>query len=155
MAGSQDQNDNPVGIQVVPMVDIIFCLCVFFMCSMKFKELEGKFESWLPKDKGQIGRMAPDTPIEEIRVAMWWDEATRTTIRKFGTTTVRDDNQLQELIRDSYAGWLRLGKPQTPAIVDAGGQVPWHEVVCVVNLAKRESIEKIEFAAGRDYEAKR
>jgi hypothetical protein len=32
--------------------------------------------------------------------------------------------------------------------------VPWHEVVRVVNLAKREKIEKIEFAAGRDYEAK-
>ena len=155
MAGSQDPNDNPVSIQVVPMVDIIFCLCVFFMCSMKFKELEGKFESWLPKDKGQSRWATPDTPIEEIRVALLYDEANRTTIRKFGNTTIRDDNQLQDLIRDSYAGWLRLGKPQTPAIVDAAEQVPWHDVVCVVNLAKRENIEKIEFAAGRDYEARK
>ena len=155
MAGSQEPNDNPVSIQVVPMVDIIFCLCVFFMCSMKFTELEGKIESWLPKDKGQSERVTPDTPIEEIRVALLWDEANRTTIRKFGNTTVRDDNRLQELIRDSHAGWLRLGKPQTPAIVDAAGQVPWHDVVCVVNLARRENIEKIEFAAGRDYEAKK
>ena len=155
MAGSQDPNDNPVSIQVVPMVDIIFCLCVFFMCSMKFKELEGKFESWLPKDKGQQSEMSPDTPIEEIRVALLWDEANSATIRKFGNTTVRDDTQLQELIRDSYAGWMKLGKPQTPAIVDAAGMVPWHDVVCVVNLAKREDIKKFEFAAGSDYEAKR
>jgi biopolymer transport protein ExbD len=155
MAGSQDPNENPVGINVVPMVDIIFCLCVFFMCSMKFKELEGKFESWLPKDKGQSQPMTMDTPIEEIRVAMTYDEANRTTIRKFGTTTIRDDNQLQELIRDSYAGWVRLGKPQTPAIIDAGELVPWNDVVNVVNLAKREKIEKIEFAAGKDYEAKK
>ena len=154
MAGSQDPNENPVGINVVPMVDIIFCLCVFFMCSMKFKELEGKFESWLPKDKGQSQPMQ-DTPLEEIRVALWYDEANRTTIRKFGNTQIRDDNQLQELIRDSYAGWLRLGKPQTPAIIDAGEMVPWNEVVKVVNLAKREKIEKIEFAAGKDYEAKK
>ena len=154
MAGTQDPSDNPVSIQVVPMVDIIFCLCIFFMCSMKFKELEGKFESWLPKDKGQSQPMQ-DTPIEEIRVAMWYDEANRTTIRKFGNTVVRDDNQLQELIRDSYAGWVRLGKPQTPAIIDAGEMVPWNEVVKVVNLAKREKIEKIEFAAGKDYEAKK
>jgi len=155
MAGSQDPNDNPVAINVVPMVDIIFCLCVFFMCSMKFKELEGKFETWLPKDKGQEDRTTPDTPIEEIRVALLWDEANSTTIRKFGNTTVRDDTQLQDLIRDSHAGWVRLGKPQTPVIVDGAGMVPWHDVVCVVNLAKRESIAKIQFAAGRDYEAKR
>src|SRR5262245_36684147 len=105
MEGSQDPNDNPVSIQVVPMVDIIFCLCVFFMCSMKWKELEGKFESWLPKDMGQDRRMDVATPIEEIRVALSWDEAKQTTVRKFGATTVRDDTQLQELIRDSYAGW--------------------------------------------------
>ncbi|HEU4420568.1 MAG TPA: biopolymer transporter ExbD [Planctomycetota bacterium] len=155
MAGTQDPNENPVSIQVVPMVDIIFCLCVFFMCSMKFKELEGKFESWLPKNKGQSQPMTMETPIEEIRVALYYNEVDKTTTRKFGATVVRDDIQLQELIRDSYAGWLRLGKPETPAIVDAAEMVPWHEVVRVVNLAKREKIEKIEFAAGRDYEAKK
>ena len=154
MAGSQDPNENPVGINVVPMVDIIFCLCVFFMCSMKFKELEGKFESWLPKDKGQSQPMQ-DTPIEEIRVALFWNEADRTTLRKFGNTKITSDTQLQDLIREAYAGWVRLGKPQTPAIIDAAEMVPWNEVVRVVNLAKREKIEKIEFAAGKDYEAKK
>ncbi|HEX6812396.1 MAG TPA: biopolymer transporter ExbD [Planctomycetota bacterium] len=155
MAGSQDPNDNPVSIQVVPMVDIIFCLCIFFMCSMKFKEMEGKFESWLPKNKGQSNPMPLDTPIEEIRVALFWNEAEKTTTRRFGNQKVRDDSHLQELIRESYAGWLRLGKPETPAIIDAGELVPWKEVVAVVNLAKRENIDKIEFAAGKDYEAKK
>src|SRR4029453_546480 len=98
MAGSQNQEDNPVAINVVPMVDIIFCLCVFFMCSMKFKELEGKFESWFPKDRGQEDGTARDKPVEEIGVALLWDEANSTTIRKFGNTTVRDDTQLQNLI---------------------------------------------------------
>ena len=154
MAGTQDPNDNPVSIQVVPMVDVIFCLCIFFMCSMKFKEMEGKFESWLPKDKGQSTPLSPDTPIEEIRVALTWDDVNKKTIRRYGNNVVPDDNKLQEYIRESYAGWLRLGKPQTPAIIDAGELVPWREVVCVVNLAKREKIDKIEFAAGRDYEKK-
>lgn len=45
-------DDNPVGINVTAMVDIIFCLCLFFMCSMHFKQIEGKLESWLP-DTGQ------------------------------------------------------------------------------------------------------
>lgn len=152
MAGSQDPNDNPVGINVVPMVDVIFCLCVFFMCSMKFKELEGKFESWLPKNKGQASQ-DNQSPIEEIRVAMFWDEPNHRTIRQFGRVIVRDDEQLQGLIKDSYAGWVRLGKTDTPVIIDAAEMVPWRDVVNVVNLAKRERIDKIEFAAGKNYEA--
>jgi biopolymer transport protein ExbD len=153
MAGTQDPNENPVGINVVPMVDVIFCLCVFFMCSMKFKELEGKFESWLPKDKGQSQPMTQDMPIEEIRVALFWDADRKTTVRQFGKTVIRDDNQLQGLIRDSYADRVRVGRPETPVIIDAAEMVPWREVVNVVNLSKREGVDKIEFAAGKNYEA--
>lgn len=155
MAGSQDPNENPVGINVVPMVDVIFCLCVFFMCSMKFKEMEGKFESWLPKNLGQSTPMDKEMPIEEIRVALYWDEKTRTTLRQFGKVMVRDDAQLEGLIRDAYADWVRLGKTDTPVIVDGAEMVPWREVVNVVNLAKRQKIDKIQFAAGKNYEGKK
>jgi biopolymer transport protein ExbD len=55
MAGGSSE-DNPVPLNVVPMVDVIFCLCVFFMCSFKFKQLEGKFNSWLPRNKGTSGQ---------------------------------------------------------------------------------------------------
>ncbi len=153
MSGSQDPNENPVGINVVPMVDVIFCLCVFFMCSMKFKELEGKFQSWLPKDKGQTTPMTKDTPIEEIRVALLWDKDNKTTVRLFGRAIIRDDAQLQALIKDSYADRVRSGHPETPVIIDAAEMVPWREVVNVVNLSKREGVDKIEFAAGKNYEA--
>ncbi|HEX6812399.1 MAG TPA: biopolymer transporter ExbD [Planctomycetota bacterium] len=149
MASTQDPKD-PVGIQVVPMVDVIFCLCVFFMCSMKVQALEGKFESWLPKSRSS--GCEPYTPFEEIRVALLWDEANQRTIRKYGYTVVRDDAHLQEILREAHAGCVRLGRPETPAIMDAGELVPWHEVVSAINLAKRENIDKIEFAAGPDYE---
>ena len=153
MAGTQDPNENPVGINVVPMVDVIFCLCVFFMCSMKFKELEGKFESWLPKDKGQSTPMTNDMPIEEIRVALFWDDKEKTTVRQFGKAFIKDDTHLQGLIHDAYADRVRLGHAETPVIIDAAQMVPWREVVNVVNLAKREGVDKIEFAAGKDYES--
>ena len=153
MAGSQDPNDNPVSINVVPMVDIIFCLCIFFMCSMKFKEMEGKFSSWLPKDKGQANLSQDQTPLEEIRVALFWNEAEKKTLRKFGNAWIKDDAHLQELLRDSYDGYLRIGKPDTPAIIDGAEMVPWNEIVQVVNLAKKVKIQKIEFAAGKNYEA--
>ena len=75
MAGGGNQEDNPVAINVVAMVDIIFCLCLFFMCSLKFKPLDAKFDSYLPKEVG----VKPDTVerpvIDEIRVLLSWNAA--------------------------------------------------------------------------------
>jgi replicative DNA helicase len=76
MAGGGEAEDNPVNINVVPMVDVIFCLCVFFMCSFKFKQLEGKFTSWLPKDKG-VGGASDPGEIREMRVALFWEADTQ------------------------------------------------------------------------------
>jgi len=146
MAGGS-QEDNPVAINVVPMVDVIFCLCVFFMCSFKFKQIEGKFDSWLPKDKG-LGGEASLLPIEEIRVAMFWDDASQSTSRQLGSRRVKTDEELQGLIRDAHGDFVRLGKPDVPVTIDADGRVPWKEVINVMNLCKREQIDKIEFAFG-------
>src|SRR5688572_16063202 len=102
--------DNPVAINITAMVDIIFCLCVFFMCSLHFKQLEGKFDTWLPKSKGAQG-MPLNAVIEEIRVALFWDEAKQEVVRKIGTRVVPEDEILQELMAESFADFKRLNKP--------------------------------------------
>jgi len=145
MAGGGEAEDNPVNINVVPMVDVIFCLCVFFMCSFKFKQLEGKFQSWLPKDLGNGS--PPDDNPKEIRVAMYWDENKGEVVRQFGTRFIRDDQELQTLIDGAYNDSKKTGK-ELPVIVDSDARVPWEEVMGVVNIAKRLQIEKIQFALG-------
>ena len=147
MAGSQDPNENPVAINVVPMVDVIFCLCVFFMCSFKFKQIEGKFDSWLPKDKGDSQTATSDI-LDEIRVAMFWDESLQATTRQLGVRKVKTDDELQTLIRGAHADYVRAGKPDVGVTIDADARVPWRDVINVMNLCKREQIDKIEFAFG-------
>jgi biopolymer transport protein ExbD len=147
MAGSQDPNDNPVAINVVPLVDIIFCLCVFFMCSFKFRQMEGKFDSWLPKDKGSEGLPSLEL-ISEVRVAMFWNETTQAVSRKMGVREIPDDAVLQESIREAHQAWVAKGKPDAPVTIDADPKIPWDEVIKVVNIVKRCGIDKIEFAMG-------
>ena len=52
MAGGGSDEDNPVPINVVALIDILMCLLLFYMCASKFAALEGKMDAWLPKDKG-------------------------------------------------------------------------------------------------------
>ena len=102
----------------------------------------------MPKDKGTGGVGSAESIIQEIRVAMTWDEAQSRTIRKFLTRTVETDDELQQFMRDQNADNLRLGRTDVPVIVDAEARVPWDQVITVINLAKREGIKNIEFALG-------
>lgn len=147
MAGGGDPNDNPVAINVVPMVDVIFCLCVFFMCSFRFKQTEGKFDSWLPKDKGS-STPSNELPVE-IRVAMFWDSVKEKVVRQYGTRIVSTDDELQALIKGAHDDYVRSNKPDVPVIIDGDARIPWVEVINVVNMCKRLDIDKIEFALGQ------
>jgi len=147
MAGGGEAEDNPVNINVVPMVDVIFCLCVFFMCSFKFKQLEGKFASWLPKDKGLGGATDPGE-IREMRVALFWEKDAQKTRRQYGHREVPDDEELKRILDGAHQDFVKQGKPDTPVIIDGAVEVPWQDIYTVVNICKALEIEKIEFAMG-------
>ena len=97
VAGSSSAEDNPVAINVVPMVDVIFCLCLFFMCSLKFKQLEGKIETWLPKDRGVEQTIPDKVVLEEIRVFMRWVDG-RTVIKVGNRAPANSDMELMQTI---------------------------------------------------------
>jgi len=48
-----------IATDMTPMIDVTFQLIIFFICTIKFKTLEGKLETQLPKDVG-----VNPTPVE-------------------------------------------------------------------------------------------
>jgi biopolymer transport protein ExbD len=142
-----DEGDNPIAINVTPLVDVIFCLCVFFMISFRFKQIEGRFDAWLPRTTGlgPVPHLDID-PIVELRVALFWNETTRHAVRKLGSRLVATDEELERLLQGARDDCVRLGKPIVPLTIDADGRVPWSDVVDVVNLGKKSGIDRIEFA---------
>jgi biopolymer transport protein ExbD len=153
VAGSSnigEASDNPVGVNAVPLVDVIFCLCLFFMCSLKFKQLEGKIETWLPKDRGVEQTPPEKIVLEEIRVFMRWQD--NQTVRKVGNRApVRPgpegDIELMQIINQMSNDYKKLGKTEFPVLIDALGDVPWRDVIHVLDLCKMDKLERIEFAA--------
>ena len=139
MAGSNSSEDNPIAVNVVPMVDVIFCLCLFFMCSLHFKQLEGKIETWLPKGKGNQEGVVTKPIIDDIRVALSWDYATGRTVRKIGQRVTPTDLDFEVAI-NSYPRSADLS-----VAVDATADVPWRDVVKVIDLCRLNRYEKVEF----------
>jgi biopolymer transport protein ExbD len=155
MGGTQnigEASDNPVEINVTAMVDVIFCLCIFFMCSFHFKQLEGKIDAWLPKDGNQPGRPDREPPLEEVRVLMRWDAPTNKTIRKIGNRApVENDGQLTETIDQIKKDYAKAGRADVPVAVDATADVPWQDVVHVLDLCKLEKLSPIKFTEPLQY----
>src|SRR5262245_52402244 len=133
MGGTQnigEASDNPVEINVTAMVDVIFCLCIFFMCSFHFKQLEGKIDAWLPtKDGNQPTDKKIDVLFDEIRIFMRWDPATGRTIRHIGNRPpASGDDELISTIQSLKQGFHNAGKFEVPVVLDATEDVPWQEV---------------------------
>ena len=136
---------DPVAINVTAMVDVIFCLSVFFMCSFHFKQLEGKLDAWLPKGPGPnpTREMLPD----DIRVIVHWDASTKQTLREVkGLGVVHSDEQLVETVLALADGYRNAGKTTWSLVVEAASEVPWQEVVHVMDLGTMNGIERIELA---------
>lgn len=156
MGGSSnigEASENPVEINVTAMVDVIFCLCIFFMCSFHFKQLEGKIDAWLPTENGNQRHTPPPPPVlEEIRIFMRWDASTGATTRKIGNRLpVADDAELMATVRSMKADYDRAQKSKAPVIIDATADVPWSQVIHVLDLCKAEKLAQIEFAEPMEY----
>jgi biopolymer transport protein ExbD len=151
MAGSQnigEESDNPVAINVTAMVDVIFCLCLFFMCSFHFKQLEGKIETWLPKNVGLNVGVADKIVLEEIRIVIQWDDRSGASVRRVGNRApAASDNDLLKVVLSMSADYEKLGKKDFPVLLEAARDVPWQDVVHVMDILKREHLERIEFTA--------
>ena len=155
MAG-QASEDDAIQLNVTPLIDIIFCLCIFFICSFHFKQLQGKLDSWLPKDKGNQSGGPTTANMDEIRIFVRRSSAGPTEIaygsRAVGTLTGDPGSDagifdnLENLIATQYEEYRSAGKQDASVIIDGEPQVPWKDILTVLDRCKKRNIDKVEFA---------
>jgi len=158
MAGASSE-DDAVSLNVTPLIDIIFCLCIFFMCSFHFRQLEGSLDSWLPKTHGGHEGPVPDPQFEEMRVFFSRDPQGGTKVA-FGARVMgvlpstvaanaeRDRilSALEELLVTQHRDYEDAGKVDTPVILDGDPGVPWRDVLAVLDICKKRGLGRVEFA---------
>ena len=155
MAGAASE-DDAVQLNVTPLIDIIFCLCIFFICSFHFKQLSGKLDSWLPKDKGNQGGGATTATMDEIRIIIRKSSSGPTEIAyKANTIGVLSGDpaadsaiydNLENMIATQYEEYRSAGKTEASVIIDGEPAVPWKDVLTVLDRCKKRNIDKVEFA---------
>jgi len=154
-------------MEMTPMIDVTFLLLIFFMCTLKFKTLEGKLAAYLPKDVGV--NSSDDEPIEKVEITLKvlaegtkikprrdktepevpWDGTPGTRYEygsdrrveySIGPRKTRDLDELQRVLKD-----LHLADKERPATIDARPGTVYEDVVHVLDAAMNAEFKEVTF----------
>jgi len=130
-------------LPMTPMIDVIFQLIIFFICTSSFLPPE----SILPTDLSMAGSVSAGTAVDpairdldEIVVKLLWgDEGIAWEVNQ------RRYRSLAE-VRAVLAAVAEV-KIDLPVILDVDRQVPLEHVIDVYDLCRQIGLQKIQFAA--------
>jgi biopolymer transport protein ExbD len=55
-------------IDLTPMIDVVFQIVIFFLCTLQYRTLEGRLDAFLPRDTGRAASDASKEERLEVRV---------------------------------------------------------------------------------------
>jgi biopolymer transport protein ExbD len=144
-------------LNMTPMIDVIFQLLIFFMCSLHFKVLEGKLLSYLPKDKGIYNTPVTELELNEVRIRLVYDEGLdasnpmakwRTRIYIGRDRLCKDFEEMGEVVNSSYNQMkTALNGKEPPVKLDPDKKVPCQSIVSAFDQCRKYNITRVEFAA--------
>jgi len=137
---TEDAAREEVEMQMTPMIDVTFLLLIFFMCSIKFKLLDGKMAAYLPRDVG-VNATPAEEMMEKIEVAMKLNESV-----KLGFTIEINTKKMRGLkhFYNDIRGF-RERDPEAKVTIYAHKGVQYGHVVAVVNECLRAKIQEVTF----------
>ena len=150
---------------MTPMIDVVFQLLIFFMLTIKFKELEGKLSAYLPKDVGV--NTAPAEPKEKVEIKLkveregskrdpydknrpWSGQGPfqygddRVVVYSIGPRATKDLGELSRRLKEVY----EMDK-ERPATIDAYPGTVYEDVVHVLDVAILAGYTDITFVGDR------
>jgi len=153
MARIKTTESTAMSMDMTPMIDVVFQLIIFFMCSIKFKSLDGRLLSYLPKDVGpRDERIIPPPVLDEVRIKLHYDKTlpldTRITVKATGAKEVLlpDWQTLKEDVSARYAQQQKV-EVKIPFIIDPESEIPIQAVVNALDACRQAGIDDVRFAA--------
>ena len=133
---------KPIGIHMTPMIDVIFLLLIFFVCTASFMPLENflPMDTTLPGDVPTEIVLPDPADIDVAVVQIFFDQQPYWKIEGNHLQTLREVQGILQRIRDI--------KPNIPVIIDSADNVPMENVIDIYDICRRLGLVQIQFAAG-------
>lgn len=128
-------------LQMTPMIDVTFLLLIFFLCSIKFKLLDGKLSSHLPREMG-VNTFEPSGFLERIEISL-----DRSRTAPDGFSILLNGRGIVGLDRlHATLEKFHLDDPDLTVTLRAGEKIEHGHVVAVVNECLRAGFTRIAFS---------
>lgn len=135
--------ERRLDVKMTPMIDVVFLLLIFFVCTASFQTVE----EVLPSQILLSGAAASDMPLEpeedeleDVIIALRLRDGQAQWVVNEQTFTQL--NQLRELLDRLVAI-----QPRLPVILDVGGDVPLGQAIDLYDLCRLLGYQEIRFAA--------
>jgi len=134
--------DEEARLHLTPMIDVTFLLLIFFMCSIKFKRLDGTLATYLPREAGVNASDHYKQDLERIVLYLEKDD-----LKSEGFTVTLNRTQRVVALGELCALMksIRSEDPEAKAACHTAKGVLHGQVVAVVNECLRAGIREIEF----------
>ena len=137
-------NSNAMQLQMTPMIDVVFQLLIFFVCTTSFQALEQILPTNLATSGGSSSAEVQLDPelmeLEDIVIKI---------VRNAGATQWQLNEQTYSRlpqVRDLLMALVKIRR-DLPVILDVGATVPLGDVVDVYDLCRIVGFDRIQFAA--------
>lgn len=132
---------DEVKMELTPMIDVTFLLLIFFMVTMKFKVLEGKLATELPKDVG-VNAGEVDKLLEKVEIGIKVDPS-----REHGIRVEVNSRAMPNLatFKAELARYVELD-PEQKATLYPDTNVNYEQVVKVVDQCLAVDLVNLTFA---------
>ena len=140
MGGGGGGEEGEVGMQIAPLLDVLFVLLLFFMVNAGLQQKEAELNIKLPGKGGQLSG-APKTPIRLTITAngtVLWEDAT------IGRP---DDGELNRLV-SRLTGMIELHDDQ-PVIIAPEPEALHQRIIDVLSAADQANVKNLAFGSAR------
>lgn len=144
---ARQRGGEPLSLNLISMVDIVFLLLIFFMLQMRFHQVEGILPNKLPKTQGlAASSQVPMSPLR-VMVRQVGDGPT-----DYVVSIAQMAPPLPQNFIDLYVRLRQIQKTpgysdETPVVIVPQGEVKWDHVINAYNAAVRAEFTRIHFAA--------
>ncbi len=140
-----DRNDLRENPEMTPMIDIVFLLLIFFVCTSTSGLVESLFGSQLAT--GAVESLEPVAPEEKPWATEVWLRLRHT--NQAEPTTVSLNEREYDDFREVEAQLRALADvaPDSPVILDIGPEVPLEDLIRTWDTCRAAKFQSIQFAA--------